>query len=128
MKKKVIITMITVVLGIGIIGGVCYKKIINDRNHVHYVKIKENIRTDVNAYVTLTNFNCDPNRGGTIVYTEETLINQRGMDKELLLDVDGKSYCNVKVEVKCLSRNVLAWDTYLKCKDYEDLNYDNLNV
>ena len=47
------------------------------------------------------------------------------MDKELLLDVDDKSYCKVRVEVKCVSVNEFAWDTYLKCKDYEDVNYSN---
>ena len=47
------------------------------------------------------------------------------MDKDLLLDVDGKSYCKVRVEVKCVAKNEFAWDTYLKCNDYEDENYGN---
>ena len=53
------------------------------------------------------------------IYNGERLVNHGGMDKELLLDVDGESYCDVKVEVKCVDVNEFQWDTYLKCKYFE---------
>lgn len=130
MKKKIIIGLIIValILGIGMIVGLNYKNIIEKRNQQHYAKIMENIQPEIDAYVRLTHYYCNPDRGensGTGVFTDETLINQRGMDKELLLDVDGESYCKVRIEVRCVALNEFAWDTYLKCKDYEDTNYSN---
>lgn len=130
MKKKLFIGVMIVafVLIIVIVLGLCYKNIINERNELHYLKIKEDIQPDIAAYVRLTSFYCNPDRGensGTMVYTDEALVNQRGMDKDLLLDVDGESYCKVRVEVMCVAENEFDWDTYLKCKDYEDENYSN---
>lgn len=130
MKKKIIISFVIllVILGVGVIVGFNYKNKINERNQEHYANIMKNIQPEIETYIKLTKFYCNPDRGentGTTVYTDETLINQRGMDKELLLDVDGKSYCKVRVEVKCVAVNEFAWDTYLKCKDYEDINYSN---
>ena len=130
MKKKLIISLIIVaiVLSVATIIGLNYKSIIKKRNQEHYAKIMENIQLEIETYIKLTKFYCNPERGentGTTVYTDETLVNQRGMDKELLLDVDGKSYCKVRVEVKCVAVNEFAWDTYLKCKNYEDVNYSN---
>ena len=130
MKKKLIIgiTILIVVMISGIIFGLNYKNIIEERKLRHYAKIKENIQPDIAAYVKLTEYYCNPGRGensGITVYTDEILINQRGMNKDLLLDIDGKSYCKVRVEVRCVAENEFAWDTYLKCKDYEDENYGN---
>lgn len=128
MKKKVIISILIVIAIVGVIVGLNYKNIVDKRKQLHYAKIKENIKPEIDAYVKLTSFYCNPDRGensGTMVYTDETLINQRGMNKKLLLDVDGKSYCKVRVEVRCVAVNEFAWDAYLKCKDYEDVNYSN---
>ncbi|MBQ2873178.1 MAG: hypothetical protein IJE89_04200 [Bacilli bacterium] len=130
MKKKliIVIALLIVVSISSIVIGINYKNKINKRNQLHYAKIKENIQPEIDAYVKLTKYYCNPSRGensGITVYTDETLINQRGMDKELLLDVDGKSYCKVRVEVRCVAENEFAWNTYLKCKDYEDVNYSN---
>jgi len=128
MKNRIIISIIIISIIIGSLVGLNYKNIIEKRNQQHYSKIMENIQPEIDAYVRLTNFYCNPERGensGTMVYTDEALINQRGMDKELLLDVDGESYCKVRVEVRCVAENEFAWDTYLKCKDYEDKNYSN---
>ena len=126
-QDQIIISLIIVIviLGVGTIIGLNYKNKIKVRNQLHYEKIMENIQPEIEAYIKLTKFYCNPERGentGTTVYTDETLVNQRGMDKELLLDVDGKSYCKVRVEVMCVAVNEFVWDTYLKCKDYEDVN------
>lgn len=130
MKKKIIIVIILVliIVGIGVVIVLNYKNAIKKRNQKRYAEIKEDIQSDIAAYVRLTSHYCNPSRGensGVAVYTDETLIYQRGMDKELLLDVDGESYCKVRVEVRCVDENEFAWDTYLKCKDYEDENYSN---
>ena len=130
MKKKIIIALIIVaiVLSVGTIIGLNYKSTIKKINQEHYAKIMENIQPEIETYIKLTKFYCNPERGentGTTVYTDETLVNQRGMDKELLLDVDGKSYCKVRVEVMCVAENELDTDVYIKCKNYEDENYSN---
>ena len=130
MKRKIIIgvLLLTVVIIISIMLGLNYKNIIEKRNQEHYAKIKENIQPDIEAYVRLTSPYCNPSRGENsmvVTYTDETLVYQRGMDKELLLDVDGKSYCKVRVEVRCVAENKHEWDIYIKCKDYEDENYSN---
>lgn len=130
MKKKKIIILITILIitCIGLILGLNYKKTIKERNLQHYAKIKEAIQPDIAAYIRLRLPYCNPSRGensAVSVYTDETLIYQRGMDKKLLLDVDGKSYCKVRIEVRCVAENEHDWDTYLSCKDYEDENYSN---
>ena len=127
-KLIMIIVIVFIVLVVGTIICLNYRNKIEERNREHYANIMRRIQPEIETYIKLTKFYCNPERGentGTTVYTDETLINQRGMDKELLLDVDGKSYCKVRVEVKCVAVNEFAWDTYLKCKDYEDVNYSN---
>ena len=126
MKKRIVIgTIILIVLCIGIIIWSNYKNIISKINQRHYDEIKENIQPDIEAYVRLTSYYCDPvnsENTAVMVITDETLIYQRGMDKELLLDIDRESYCKVRVEVRCVSKNKFDWDTYIKCKGYEDEN------
>jgi hypothetical protein len=85
-------------------------------------KLKKNIQPDIAAYVRLRSPYCNPERGensAIVTHTDQTLIYQRGMNKELLLDTDGKSYRKVRVEVRCVAENKHEWDTYLKCKNYE---------
>lgn len=128
MKNKWMLIILLVIIVLGVMMGLNYKNMINERNQKHYAKIKENIQPDIAAYVRLRSPYCNPSRGensAVVTYTDETLVYQRGMDKELLLDVDGKSYCKVRVEVRCVAENEHDWDTYIKCKDYEDVNYSN---
>ena len=124
MKKKIIISLIIVIviLRIGTIIGLNYKNKFDERNKLHYEQMKENIQPEVDRYVRVKHYYCNPERGensNTAIYNGERLVNHGGMDKELLLDVDGESYCDVKVEVKCVGINQFQWDTYLKCKYFE---------
>ena len=123
MKKKLIISLIIiVVLVIGIILGLNYKNKFDERNKLHYDKMKENIQPEIDRYVRIRHNYCNPERGensSAAIYNDEKLTKYAGMDKELLLDVDGESYCDVKVEVKCVGINQFQWDTYLKCKYFE---------
>jgi len=130
MKKLNIVGIVLLLLFLGAFGvvGLNYKGLLNERNQRYYEKIKENIQPEIEAYVRLTHYYCNPDRGentATTIYTDDTLIYQRGMDRKLLLDVDGESYCKVRVEVKCVAVNEFAWDTYLKCNDYEDYEYSH---
>lgn len=131
MKKKIIIILITVLFlvgtGIGIVVGLKNKKELEERNQERYAEIKEDIQEDIAGYVRVRRPYCSVERGENLnaIYTDETLVNQRGMDKEKLLDVDGESYCKVRIEVSCVGENEHTWNTYLKCKDYEDENYSN---
>lgn len=131
MKKKIVIILIVILLligtSIGIVVGLKHKKEIEERNQKRYAEIKESIQEDIAGYVRVRDPYCSVERGENLnsIYTDETLVYQRGMDKEKLLDVDGESYCKVRVEVKCVGENEHTWDTYLKCKDYEDENYGN---
>lgn len=116
--------MLIVILGIGTIIGLDYKHKIEERNKLHYAKLKENIQPEVDRYVRIMHHYCDPIRGeniGIAIYKDERLTKHAGMDKELLLDVDGKTYCKVKVEVECVGVNQFQWDTYLKCKYFEGI-------
>ena len=126
MKKRIIISFIIVVviLIIGTIIGLNYKNKFDERNQLHYDKMKENILPEVDRYVRIMHHYCDPSRGengGTSIYNDERLSKYAGMDKELLLDVDGKTYCKVKVEVECVGVNQFQWDTYLKCNYFEGI-------
>lgn len=131
MKKKIIIILITVLFlvgtSIGIVVVLKNKKEIEERNQERYAEIKEDIQEDIAGYVRVRRPYCSVERGENLnaIYTDETLVNQRGMDKEKLLDVDGESYCKVRIEVSCVGENEHTWNTYLKCKDYEDENYSN---
>ena len=48
-----------------------------------------------------------------------------GFDKEKLLDVDYKSYCQVYVDAKCVEEGKWEWEASLKCKNYTDKNFKN---
>lgn len=131
MKKKIVVLLIVILILISISVGVIiylnHEKEIKERNQKRYAEIKEDIQEDIAGYVRVREIYCSVERGENLnsIYTDETLVYQRGMDKKKLLDVDGKSYCKVRVEVRCVDENKFEWDTYLKCKDYEDENYGN---
>lgn len=132
MKKTLIIILIVILILVGISVGTVFRtknrQVVEEENQKRYLEIKEDIQEDIAKYVKLTNVYCNPSRGentATSIYTDQTLIYQGGMDKEKLLDVDGKSYCKVRIEVNCVAENEFGWNTYLKCKDYEDEKYSN---
>lgn len=123
-KKKIIISLIVVVviLVIGIITGLKYKDYsINKR----YETIKTEIEEEAKRYLKISNPYCTPGDANFTI-DEETLFIQWAMDKSKLLDVDYKSYCKARIEVTCVRENELDTDVYIKCKDYEDKNYSNL--
>ncbi len=123
MKKKLIIALIIVaiVLSVGIVAGLSYKKYSNNKR---YETIKTEIEEEAKRYLKVSHPNCTPG-SGSFTMNEDALLVQWAMDKKKLLDVDGKSYCKTRIEVTCVATNELDIEVYIKCKDYEDENYSN---
>lgn len=125
MRRKIIYLIIIILVFLGLVAGLkLYKEYSNKKR---YEEIKEDVQEETARYLSISAPYCTPGSGDFMI-TDETLIYQRGMDKEKLLDIDKKSYCKVRIEVTCVNENEFAWDTYLKCKDYEDVEYGNLET
>jgi len=88
-----------------------------------YDEIKNDIDAELNRYMKVVSPNCIKSNSGQLI-THKTLVINGGMDKEVLLDVDGKSYCGVYVKTSCPEDGVNAWKIYLSCNDYEDKGYE----
>ena len=122
MKKKLIIVgVLIVILAIGIVTSLSYKKYSNNKR---YKTIKMEIEEEAKRYLKVSHPYCTPG-SGSFTIKEDALLVQWAMDKKKLLDVDGKSYCKVRVEVICAAENELDTDVYIKCNDYVDENYSN---
>lgn len=87
-----------------------------------YDEIKNNIDKELERYMKLVSPNCQKG-GSTLLITHKTLVINGGMDKEILLDVDNKSYCGVYVDTSCPEDGVNDWKIYLSCNDYKDKGY-----
>ena len=123
MRKKLVRNLIVIVsvLIIGGIIGLIYKKHSIDKR---YEVIRTEIEKEAIRYLKISHPHCSTG-SSSFAINENTLLVQLAMDKNKLLDVDGKSYCKVRVEVICVAENELDTDVYIKCKDYEDKNYSN---
>ena len=122
MKKHKLIILTIIILFFGLLLIIPMYK--DYSNNQRYNEIKEDIQENIASYLKIVYPYCTPSKSTTTI-TDEALVYQRGMDKEKLLDIDKKSYCKVRIEIRCIAENKLEWDTYLKCKDYEDKNYSN---
>lgn len=87
-----------------------------------YDEIKNAIDKELERYMKLVSPNCIKSNNGQLI-THKTLVINGGMDKEILLDIDNKSYCGVYVDTSCPENGVNAWKIYLSCNDYEDKGY-----
>lgn len=123
MKKKVIkiLCVLLVLLIIGLSLIFIYKRYIINKI---YNEMKENLDIVVNDYIKVSQPYCSVSSGDTII-NERTLVNQAGMDKNIILDIDKESYCKVRVRISCIEENTYNWQIYLKCLNYEDKNYNN---
>ena len=120
-KKLIIVAVFVIILVIGIIAGLNYKKYSNNKR---YETIKMEIEEEAKRYLKVSHPYCTPG-SASFTMNEDTLLVQWAMDKKILLDVDGKSYCKTIIEVTCVANDELDVDVYIKCKDYEDKNYNN---
>lgn len=119
MKKKIIIIFIAFLL---IVLGIIWKFAVDYQKQNYYQELKNSIQEDISNYIKISSPYCLVGSSSSTI-DEEILMVQAGIDKKKFLDVDGKSYCKVKVNIRCIAENEHEWDTYLKCKDYEDEGY-----
>ena len=120
-KKLIIVAVFVIILVIGIIAGLNYKKYSNNKR---YETIKMEIEEETKRYLKVSHPYCTPG-SASFTINENALLVQWAMDKKKLLDIDGKSYCKTRIEVTCVATNELDTEVYIKCKDYEDINYSN---
>ena len=122
MKKKIIICLITVLLVVAaciILINMNHKK-----DNERYEQIKKDVREEAITYLTIIQ---TPYAEGYEYYLyEDDIVNplHRGADKNILLDVDNKSYC--KSSIRGFVKDG-KWDAdvYLKCNKYEDKEYED---
>lgn len=115
--------MFIVPIAVVIIITIILVCISNNNEKKYYQELKDNIQDDIDRYIKISSPYCSVSSGSSTI-NEETLIVQVGIDKKKLLDIDGKSYCKVKVNIRCVAENEHDFDTYLKCKDYVDKGYN----
>ncbi len=87
-----------------------------------YDEIRNAINKELERYMRLVSPHCQQGSGGLLI-THKTLVVNGGMDKDVLLDVDNKSYCGVHVDTFCPEDGINDWNIYISCKDYEDKGY-----
>lgn len=124
MRKKIIIKILLVFLII--IGGILFVRFRENKIHEQYKKryeeIKKNIDKELERYMYIIAPNCQLD-SGTPLITHQDLVYNAGMDKEKLLDIDGKSYCKAYIKTKCVEIGKWNWDIMISCKDYTDKGY-----
>ena len=92
MKKKIIIILV-------LISSILIIFKINNHNKEinRYKEIKENVKKEAIAYLSLTQ---SINKTKEIYLYEDDIVNpiHRGADKNIILDIDNKSYCKVSIK------------------------------
>ena len=122
MKRKKIIIVILIISTLTIIAYFIYNDI-NYKNELQrYNQIKEDVRVEAITYLTIIRI---PQSGKKAYLYEDDIVNplHRGADKNIILDVDKKSYCKVSIE-GFVKDNKWDANVYLKCKKYEDELYE----
>lgn len=95
---------------------------IEEQNKKRYEEIRKNIDAELKRYLYVIAPKCYP-EDGTPLITHRDLVYNGGMDKEKLLDIDGKSYCKAYIKTKCIEVGKWDWDIMISCKDYTDNGY-----
>lgn len=122
MKKKILIISVIVVIII-----VAVAILINTKNNIEakrYEQIKKDVGEEAITYLTITQI---PYTNGYEYYLyDDDIVNplHRGADKNILLDVDEKSYCKASIR-GFVKDDKWDADVYLKCNKYEDKEYED---
>jgi hypothetical protein len=91
-----------------------------------YKEIKNDFETGLKWNISVSYPNGCANSDSTTSYkniiTSSYLIQQGYIKKEIMLDVDGKSYCKANANTDCKDGKIV-YDIYLNCKDYVDEGY-----
>lgn len=122
MKKKIIIIVIIFLVIIISIITIIFKKN-KERELIHYNNIIHQFEDGLKVYLDATgtsNKNCNVTKRGTV--QSEFLIRNGYIKKEYLLDVDGKSYCDVYAETDNNEECTVSYRIYIKCKKYNNLD------
>ncbi len=119
MNKKIIISIIILIILIPSI--LIYN---NVRKKQYYNNLKENIQDDIKKVLYLIYPHCEVENVIGDLLLEESQNDYYGIDKKKLLDIDGKSYCQIKAKAKCIEESKLTWKTYIKCKNYKDQGFN----
>lgn len=119
-NKIILLAIITILLASILIMLIC---ISDHKNQKYYQELKDNLQEDIEKYIKISAPYCSVG-SSSFTIDEETLIVQAGINKDKLLDIDGESYCKVRIKTRCVAENKHSWDTYLKCKYYEDKEYN----
>ena len=122
--KKIIITILficsIIIVSILFVNIKSHK--IEEQNKKRYEEIRKNIDAELKRYLYVIAPKCYP-EDGTPLITHRDLVYNGGMDKEKLLDIDGKSYCKAYIKTKCIEVGKWDWDIMISCKDYTDNGY-----
>lgn len=123
MKKVIIICITIFTVFIGTLFSIWYFNRVKLLNRVkRYEEIRESVKKEAIEYLTLTE---SLDRKEEYLYDDDiTNPLYRGADKNILLDIDNKSYCKAAIYgyVKDDKWNA---DVYIKCKNYSDEEYEN---
>lgn len=124
MKKKIIIIFIVVIIVLCILAPRGFKIYKDYLHNKRYQEIKDDIQVDIERVLHIIYPHCQVDKSQYGILFEAEQNDYYGVDKKKLLDIDGKSYCKVRAKAKCISDGRFEWDTYIKCKDYEDEGYN----
>ena len=123
----------------GFYGIFLYSSEQEEKELARYEEIKESVKEAVEWNLRAQYPSCKISKDfrettfpGTF-YNSDFLINNGYIKKKELLDIDGKSYCDVYVDINTYYEDPqdqqknceLYYKIYLKCKNYEDEGYIN---
>ncbi len=138
MKREIMYVMPALIV-MGFYGIFLYSSVQEEKELARYEEIKESVKEAVEWNLSAQYPSCKISKDfrettfpGTF-YNSDFLINNGYIKKKELLDVDGKSYCDVYVDINTYYEDPqdqqknceLYYKIYLKCKNYEDEGYIN---
>ncbi len=117
--KKLIPILIIIIVGICIFVGIKYINIIKTQNKYEKMldKIQEAVDWQNDAVYVIRDEAFCANKTQMIT-TSDFLISQGYLKKKDLLDIDGKSYCEARIEKYKDDNCDIRYTIDLKCKDY----------
>lgn len=138
-KKLLIIVSIFVFMIILFLGIFFYNSWQEKKEQARYAEIKESVKKAVEWNISAQYPYCNISKDfretsfpGSF-YNSSFLIDNGYIKKEELLDIDGKSYCDVYVDINTYYEDPLDqqkncelyYKIYLKCNNYKDKGYIN---
>lgn len=138
MKREIMYVMPALIV-MGFYGIFLYSSEQEEKELARYEEIKESLKEAVEwnlsaqyPYCKISKDFKETSFPGSF-YNSNFLINNGYIKKKELLDIDGKSYCDVYVDINTYYEDPqdqqknceLYYKIYLKCKNYEDEGYIN---